>query len=356
MKLLKARLYQVRNYQDEFFSFDPNINLIIGKNAQGKTNLLEAVYLACTGKPFRTSRTKDMISFGKERMELRLIFESFGKEKDFRYQLDKKSHLFHINQVSFSSRAELFGNFPMVLFSPDHLKMVREGPSERRDFLDREISFLSKTYFYKLLRYQKLLSERNALLRSERVDETLLSVYDEGMSEANAFLFEKRKDFLQKLAEVAKETHRKISSGREELALSYESDGFSEFSLSERLKRKRSQELRMRTTTEGIHLDDFRVELNGIDVRRFGSQGQQRSAALSIFLSLIPFIESQTKESPIILLDDVFSELDELRQEQILEHVQNHQVLISTTDVGKIQLPANLIEIEAGKNVGGYFG
>ena len=357
MKLEKARLYHVRNYQDEVFFFHPGLNLILGNNAQGKTNLLESVYIACIGKAFRTSRLKDILKLGETQYELRLIFNDNQTDWDFRLRGNARERVMELNNQRIENRAQLFGRFPMVLFSPEHLRMVREGPAARRGFLDREMSLQSKVYFYELIRYNKTLAERNALLKMPDFDLALMDIYDEQLVTSGRTLHERRKVFLERLNEEAARIHHEFTGGAEQLRLHYESDLAKPFDPLQKLRETRGRDRKLGTTGFGIHLDDFAIDIGGIDVRRFGSQGQVRLSALSIFLGLSDLIEDILQTKPMILLDDVFSELDRERKANVLQRLAGFQTLITATDTDGLAeaaiQTANIIHIHDGHNRGG---
>lgn len=356
MTLLRARLYHVRNYLDEVFFFHPQMNLILGNNAQGKTNLLESIYCACIGKPFRTPRLKDLLMQDEEVFELRLIFKEHDKEFDFRLRGSAKDKVFLVNQVKLEKRSALFGRFPMVLFAPEHLRMIQDGPSARRAFLDRELSLLHKPYFHALVSYNKILASRNALLRDPDYDPAMLQVYNEQLVRYGTPLFDYRKQFIAELSARAAEVHHDLSGGQEELRLGYESDLLKGEDFLHKLTSTVKRDHKFGSTGFGIHLDDFSVKINQVDVRRFGSQGQVRLSALSIFLALIPFIEAHLDTKPIILLDDVFSELDQHRRRNILKRLKNYQTIITATDTDGLDLEgvqAHVITIRQGKDTGG---
>lgn len=357
MKLERARLYHVRNYQDEVFFFGPGLNLILGNNAQGKTNLLESVYIACIGKAFRTNRLRDILKIGESQYELRLIFNDSQRDWDFRMRGDGRERVMELNDRRLENRSQLFGYFPMVLFSPEHLGMVRDGPAARRAFLDREMSLQSKTYFHELIRYNKVLAARNMILRDAQPDPAMLDVYDQQLIQYGQALYTRRKSFIETLSQKAAEIHADFTDGAEQLTIEYESDLNRPESFLEQLEQSRERDLRQGNTGYGIHLDDMRISINEVDVRRFGSQGQVRLSALSIFLSLTSFIESELSTQPIILLDDVFSELDRERRKNVLERLSSYQTLITATDTDglddELTQSARIITIENGKNIGG---
>ncbi|HHT21249.1 MAG TPA: DNA replication/repair protein RecF [Tissierellia bacterium] len=357
MKLERARLYHVRNYQDEVFFFSPGLNLILGNNAQGKTNLLESVYIACIGKAFRTNRLRDILMISQTNYELRLIFNDGRRDWDFRLRGNGSERTMTIDQQKMEKRSQLFGLFPMILFSPEHLKMVRDGPSARRSFLDREMSLQSKAYFHELIRYNKVLSARNVLLKDQAPEPTMLDVYDEQLVRYGTTVYERRKEFIEQLSKKAMEIHHEFTNGAEHLRLEYESDLNKPDDYLEKLRQTRARDQKQGTTGYGIHLDDMSITINDTDVRRFGSQGQVRLSALSIFLALTGFIEAGLGIKPIILLDDVFSELDRDRKANVLERLADYQTLITATDTDGLAESlieqAHIITIENGRNIGG---
>lgn len=357
MKLERARLYHVRNYQDEVFFFSPGLNLILGNNAQGKTNLLESVYIACIGKAFRTNRLRDILMMGQTQYELRLIFNDSRRDWDFRLRGNQSERTMELDNQKLEKRSQLFGHFPMVLFSPEHLKMVRDGPSARRAFLDREMSLQSKAYFHELIRYNKVLAARNIILKDKELDHNMLDVYDEQLVHYGTLVYERRKEFIEQLAVIARAIHQEFTGGAEILNVTYDSDLNKQDDYLEKLKQTRSRDQKQGTTGFGTHLDDMTITINDKDVRRYGSQGQVRLSALSIFLALTGFIEQHLNTKPIILLDDVFSELDRERKQNVLERLADYQTLITATDTDGLDQSmidhAHILNISDGKNIGG---
>lgn len=335
MHLEVAVLINIRNFKEEQLDFKPGVNVVLGKNAQGKTNLLESIYFSCIGKLFRSSRLKDFIRFKEDSYQLKLQFvKDDGKKELFSFMGTAKENKMKINNIEVERRSDLFGRFPMILFSPDHLMMIKEGPSERRQFLDRELSLLSKRYFHHLVQYNKTLSQRAAHLKNGGED-SLLDVYDAQLVSYGLPLLEMRRAFLEELEVGAKKAHGHIAP-KEELRLSYESSIDEKENYLDQLKSQRERDKHYGNTSIGVHLDDIKVEINGLDVRRFGSQGQVRLSALSMFLGLIGISEKRLEEKPMILLDDVFSELDRERRENIISLLQGYQSIMTTTDLDNI--------------------
>lgn len=337
MKVNYAHLRNFRNYEEEEFFFDSDLEFILGDNAQGKTNLLEAIYLACMGKAFRTRTRRE--AFYDRKLPFRVELKFTHGEDDYRFVYSHKDTkpLIEVNNLEIERRSELFGRFPMVLFSPEHLSMVREGPAYRRRFFDREISLVSPSYFHDLIQYQKLLKSRNVLLK-ERFDPIEMDVYEEKLAHYGTRLYESRKKFIARLLENASQVHDFISGGKEKLELVYKSSYEGVEDIRARYKEDRRKDISLGYTSFGPQGDDMQIIINGRDARRFASQGQVRIASLSIFFGLLPFIETMLDKKPIILLDDVFSELDRFRRHQILDLLKDHQVLISGTDLDGLDL------------------
>lgn len=359
MILRKIHLKDYRNYIKESFSFDRQLQLILGDNAQGKTNLLEAVYLACMGRSFRSARLRETFGDFKNPFELEYLFEEEGRERRLVLLAgEKRGMSMELNHIKLERRSDLFGLFPMVLFSPDHLRTFTQGPSLRRAFLDREISLVSRAYFHQLVRYNKTLLSRNALLKSDVVDIRQLEVYEEALSVYGLEVTRRRAEFLEELAVHAERMHERLTKGSEKLTMSYlgcDAENSEEYL--EKLRESRERDRRVGFTGYGPHADDLRISLNGRDLRKYGSQGQIRLGALSVYFSLVPFIEEQLGMKPILLLDDVFSELDRQRRNQLLEIFIEHQKIITATDLDGLDRAltehATVIWIKDGRAAGG---
>ncbi len=360
MKIQRAKLINYRNYKSEDFEFRDGINFILGNNAQGKTNLLESIYLACTGRSFRTGRIKELFHLTTEPFFVELNFVE-NEDSKFVYKNKDKKPLIIVNNFEIRGRSELFGKFPMILFSPAHLLMVSEGPNKRRKFLDREISLIDKSYFINLLYYNKYLSSRNKLLREEKFDTKLIEIYEEKLSEYAFEIIKKRIEFTQKLSSYSEKIHSYFTGNNEKLKISYSDeqywknlenyDKILQYYV-QKHRENRIRDLRTKRTNFGPHLHDLNIEIDGKEIRKFASQGQLRLSAITIFFSLIPFIEEELGKKPIILLDDVFSELDKTRKAKLLEVLDGYQTIITATDLDgvpiKIENIQNIIEIENG--------
>ena len=328
MILKSIELKNFRNYEDLDLKFDSGTNILFGDNAQGKTNILEAAYVSGTTKSHKGSRDKDMIRFGEDESHIRTIVEKQGKE----YQLDihlkkNRSKGIAINKVPIKKASELFGILNMVFFSPEDLNIIKNGPSERRRFLDAEICQLDKIYLSDLTRYNKILMQRNRLLKDMQHQPQLmetLPVWDMQLVEYGKRLIRRRRQFVEELSEIVTGIHRNISGKREELVLD------AEF-LEDELNRVREKDRKYAQTSVGPHRDDISFFIRGVDIRKFGSQGQQRTSALSLKLSEIELVRQTIHDTPVLLLDDVLSELDSNRQNYLLNSIHDIQTMITCT-------------------------
>lgn len=323
-----------RNYDHLQLHFDEGTNILYGDNAQGKTNILEGVYLSGTTKSHKGSKDKEMIQFEKEESHIRSIVEKNEKE----YQIDM--HLRRngtkgvaVNKVPIKKASELFGILNIVFFSPEDLNIIKNGPSERRRFIDCELCQLDKLYLSDLSRYNKVLNQRNKLLKDINYKHDLietLPMWDVQLLEYGRNIIKKRKEFISEINEIVKDIHSKISGGKEELTLLYEPNIDDIFFEDELLKNK-NRDLKLCQTTVGPHRDDILFSIKGIDIRKYGSQGQQRTSALSLKLSEIDFVKKSINSTPVLLLDDVLSELDSNRQNYLLNSITDIQTMITCT-------------------------
>ena len=336
MQITRIELRNFRNHRHTTLTLDAGVNVLVGANAQGKTNLLEAIYLACVGRGWRTSRDNEMVQFGADSALVNVTAKKQFGTVDIAIQLGTgQKKAIAVNQVPISKVAELMGQINCIFFSPDELKMVKEAPADRRRFLNIDISQIDKAYFYALTRYNKILAERNAYLKST-TDPRELAIWDEQLVTTGNMIIAKRQAFLQKLTPYIIAKHRALTGGAEEITVQYETAQ----NFAKNLADARERDLRLRTTTVGPHRDDLQIKINGQDVRLFGSQGQQRTVALSIKLAELDLFTQLTGEAPILLLDDVFSELDSSRQSRLLTAITHVQTVITansfTHTAGKI--------------------
>lgn len=328
-----------RNIESQFLEFDDGINIFAGQNAQGKTNIIEALWLFATCKSFRPAKDKDFIMFGREKSVIKTEFSKNDRnfKQEIRFFEQKKKELFK-NKVKVKP-SELIGGFTAVLFFPEHLNLVKSGPEERRKFLDLAISQVKPRYYDTIGEYNKVLAQRNYLLKSQRDDimETL-DVWDIKLSKLGAIIAVTRESYLKKMEKSAGNVLSEISSGRENLKLRpitfCQSDirEEKEEELYKLLKDSLNDDLRYGYTSFGPHRDDFLVEINDLAARVYASQGQQRSCVMSMKLAEAEILKEVTEEYPIMLFDDVFSELDSYRKSYITEKIKGKQVFITTCE------------------------
>ncbi|CUH95763.1 DNA replication and repair protein RecF [Propionispora sp. 2/2-37] len=352
MRINRLVLHNFRNYAELSLDFPHNVNIFIGHNAQGKTNILEAIYIGAMGRSYRTHNDMELVRWRYPQGTVQLYFFRLdvANELLFRFsqQTAKQSQHKEIiyNGYSIKTR-ELMGAFNVVLFSPEDLLLVKGMPAARRQFIDMEISQASPAYYSQLMKYNRLVSQRNNLLkkiRENRLHMDLLEPWDEQLVQAAARIVMKRREAVKKLAMLANLMHRKITASRENLTLQYALSGtennepIADSELTEwyrqMLVKLRFTDVQRGSTGIGPHRDDLVLTVNnGINLRNFGSQGQQRTGVLALKLAELEFIKSETGEYPVLLLDDVMSELDMVRREQLLSFIKDKiQTFITATD------------------------
>jgi len=332
LKVKSLKIKNFRNYDLLSLDFDDSTNIFYGNNAQGKTNILEAVYMSATTKSHRGTKDRDIIKFGKEDSHIEVVVE----KRDISYQIDmhlKKNSPkgIAINKIPIRKASELFGIINIVFFSPEDLHIIKSGPDKRRRFLDLELSQLDKIYLNNLSNYNRIVNQRNHLLKDLKDMETL-DIWDIQLIKYGDEIRKRRKKFINEINEKVSYIHNKLTGGKEELKLIYETSG-GDVPLEQAIKRNREKDIRVKSTSVGPHRDDICFITNDIDIRRFGSQGQQRTAALSLKLSEIELVKHIINDEPILLLDDVLSELDKYRQNYLLESINDIQTLITCTGV-----------------------
>ena len=334
MIIKSLELADYRNYDTLSISFDRGVNILYGDNAQGKTNILEAVYLAATTKSHRGSKDREIIRFAKEEAHIRTYVEKDGAETrvDMHLRMTGSKGI-AIDGQKIKRAADLLGLCNVVFFSPEDLGIIKNGPAERRRFVDMELCQLDQMYLHDLNNYNKVINQRNRLLKDMYFNpglQDMLGVWDMQLVSYGSKVIERRRAFVKQLNEIIKEIHLELSGGKEELQVRYEPDEeIREFE--EKLLFSKDRDIKLKTTSVGPHRDDFAFLIDGVDARKFGSQGQQRTAALSLKLSEIKMVENMTKDSPVLLLDDVLSELDSGRQQLLCNSIGNIQTIITCT-------------------------
>jgi len=355
MYLNKLLLKNFRNYENLELNIPNGISILFGDNGQGKTNVVEAIYLLCTGRSHRTNREYDMLRFNSPWARIR----GESTRRDGRHSVDmlitrgqKKKIL--VNGLGISKISEMLGQISGVIFSPEDLDLVKAGPLERRRFMDIELSQVSKSYFHALNDYNKVLEQRNSLLK-EGGKAGQLDVWDELLAQRAVPIIKARRDFCERLKNKAEENHKYLSSGKEKLDCIYKNcvegkDNIHE-SMLEVLLKSRESDMKRFFTTNGPHKDDIAIKLGETDLRYFGSQGQQRTATLALKLSEVEMMYEDMGEYPILLLDDVLSELDCVRQKMLLEKIKSIQTVITVAQPVEYlnSLGADVFTVENGK-------
>lgn len=344
MKVKRLSLKNFRNIESIEISPSDSMNVICGENAQGKTNLLESIWLFTGAKSFRSSKDENFIKFGKEKANIELLFEAEGIEKDASIEIKEKRKAI-LNGKKLKSPSLLAGNFNAIVFSPNDLRLVTDGPSVRRKFLDTALCQIYPSYIEILGKYTRAVTQRNQLIKEYRYDSTvgiMLDVFEEEIANEGKKIVDYRKKYIEKLNEYLPSVYSGISCGKEELETLYISS-IKDENLKEMLFSARKEDMYSGVTSVGPHRDDIDFKINGINARNFGSQGQKRSVALSLKLAEAEVIREKIGECPIFLLDDIMSELDPKRQDFILNHIKGMQTFLTCCD------PDNVKNLKAGK-------
>ena len=349
MYIKSLELRDFRNYKELHLPISDGINIFYGDNAQGKTNILEAVYIGGTTKSHKGSKDKDIIRLGCEESHIRIGFFKADTDYTIDMHLRKgKSKGIAIDRIPIRRSGELIGLMPVIFFSPEDLSIIKNGPGERRRFLDMELCQIDKIYLYHLSMYNKILGQRNHLLkqmgkkREELID--TVEVWDEQLIAHGKSLIEERRRFVDEMNEIFGKTHNRLTGGKEDVMLRY-APAVLEGDFQSRLRDNLERDVILKSTSIGPHRDDLIFFEGEKDLRKYGSQGQQRTVALSLKLSEIELMKKKTGDHPILLLDDVFSELDRSRQQYLLESLRDVQTLITCTGLEEFVLK----QIEARK-------
>ena len=334
MIIKSLELQDYRNYDTLNLAFDRGTNILYGDNAQGKTNILEAIYVSATTKRHKGSKDRDIVNFHKEEAHIRTFLEKEGVETRVDMHLRKsKSKGIAIDGQKIKKAADLLGICNVVFFSPEDLGIIKDGPAERRRFVDMELCQLDSFYLYNLNHYNKIVNQRNKLLKDLYFNPDLrdtLNIWDSQLVSFGSKVIERRRLFAEQLNEIIYDIHKRLSGDREEISVRYEPDvEIEEFE--KKLQCSQEKDIKLKQTTVGPHRDDFSFLIGDVDIRKFGSQGQQRTAALSLKLSEIELVKKLTKDTPILLLDDVLSELDSNRQNYLLSSIKDIQTIITCT-------------------------
>ena len=360
MNIKEITLKNFRNYENETIKFQEGLNVIIGNNAMGKTNLLESIYCCAIGKSPKTTKYKELIKMGKTNAYIKIVLEKKYRDHIIEFYVDNKENKrIKIDGVPLSKLKDLIGYMNIIFFSPEEIKMIKEGPDERRKFINISLSQQSKTYLTSLYKYNEILANRNKLLKENFKDENIkemLVIWDSQLAKEGAYVIKKRYEFVNKLSIAAKEAHKNLTDSKEDLELEYESIVKDEpieimqEKIEKLLKDSVDKDINLQYTSVGPHRDDIAIVANKIDIRKFGSQGQQRTCALSLKLAEISLFEDEIKEKPILLLDDVLSEIDATRRTKLMELSSELQTMITCTDFD-MDLAHNEIRIQNGQQI-----
>ncbi|MFC4651879.1 DNA replication/repair protein RecF [Lactococcus nasutitermitis] len=352
MKLNNIQLKNFRNYENLNLTFHPNLNIFLGQNAQGKTNILEAIYFLALTRSHRTSHDKELIAWNAHEMKVSATVEKSHTSVPLEVELTAKGRTAKANHLKENRLADYIGQLNLIMFAPENLELIKGAPSVRRRFLDMEIGQIRPVYLYDSVRYNRTLKERNSYLKFEKskIDKNFLSVLDTQLVEHGTKIMQERSRFIEKLENYAQKVHTQLTHSLEKLTIHYKQNVQKDFLLE--LENSHEKDIFRHQTSIGPHRDDLEFFVNDINVADFGSQGQQRTVALSIKLAEIDLIFDETGEYPILLLDDVMSELDNSRQLDLIETALGKtQTFITTTTLDHLKnLPENLsiFEVEAG--------
>lgn len=334
MTIDSLELLNFRNYEREYFQFDSETNVLFGDNAQGKTNVLEGIYLCSTTRSHRGSKDRELIRLNQMDAHLRMTVNKSDVPHKIDVHLKKnKAKGMAIDGIPVKKSSELLGFANIVFFSPEDLGIIQNGPEARRKFIDMELCQLDKLYLFNLTKYKHVLRQRNHLLKQISINPELLEtldIWNQKLVEYGTYVIRARNEFSEKLNVHMKEIHRSLTGGVEPIELVYEPN-VREETFGQKLVMEEQKDLFLKTTNAGPHRDDLSFFSDGKDLRKFGSRGQQRTGALSLKLTEIRIVEEKTGEKPILLLDDVLSELDRKRQNYLLEHIKGIQTIITCT-------------------------
>lgn len=348
MYVNQIQLENFRNYSQLKVKLNKSVNILIGDNAQGKTNILESIYYCSIGKSHRTNKDAELIKLNEKSAYISIYVckERLDKKIDIKIFKEGKKGI-NVNSIKLTKISDLMGIFNVVMFAPEDLTIVKGSPSLRRKFLNIELCKLDKKYYYYLSKYKKVLSERNSLLKSDKVINEILDVYDKQLCKYGIYIIKSRIRYMEMLNEEGRSIHKKITSNNEDIRFNYIStigklnnisnlDNIKE-SFYDLLIKNRNKDIKRKNTSIGPHRDDMNIQINGMDARHYASQGQQRTSVLTMKFASLEIIKKLTGEYPVLLLDDVLSELDEARQKYVLNSIYNVQTIITCTGISNIK-------------------
>ena len=356
MKITELSLENYRNIENISLSPCEGVNIIYGENAQGKTNILEAIFLFTGLKSFRSSKDSELVMFGKDFSRIKTQFETSHRKNTSEIKITDRRRA-SLNGVSLKSPTELMSRFPASLFSPGFMSLIQNGPSERRKFIDSAICQIKPRYAVLLSEYTKLVKQRNAVLKDNEDIKSVrlfLDCINDAFTNLGEEIYRERKEYLDLLLPYVSEIYSGLSSGKEEISFSYLRKGYhGEDSLREIVKNHEKADIGAKITLTGPHRDDIEININGVSARSFGSQGQTRTASISMKLAERQIFREDTGAEPVLLLDDVLSELDAKRQDFVLNHITSGQVFITCCETDKLTQLGKVIKVEKGQIVGG---
>ena len=355
MWITSLEMQNFRNYESQKIDFSENVNVFYGDNAQGKTNIIEAIFMCSIGKSFRTSKEKETIKHNEEFTNIFLNYQNKDRDGNIKVQISNKKTIF-VNGVKVKKLSELLGKINVVLFTPDDINILKNGPDQRRKFLNMMIGQIRPNYVNILNTYTKVMEQRNNYLKQIRdlddktkINYKLLDIWDEKLASLSYKICLYRTEFINKISEKIKDIHKNITENKEEIKIEYITESSDEKKLLELIKQRRKLDIIKGYTTKGAHRDDFNIYIDGDLVNVYGSQGQHRTAVLSLKMSELEIIKEETGKSPILLLDDFMSELDSKRRKNLLSNIGDTQVIITCTDEMENNFLGNIYKVKEGK-------
>ena len=355
MWVRELSLKDFRNLEDIHVNLENGMNVLYGDNGNGKTNLLEAIYFCATGKSQRAGRDSELIRFGKKESHIRVLVDNDVKRSiDVHLFYEGKKKGIAVDKLPIKNLSQLFGILLVIIFTPEDLEIIKAGPAERRSFLDLELCQLSKGYYHALKQYHKALKQRNNLLKKIPKDKSLqdtLSVWDEPLYKYGVQIMSHRSVFVNEIEGCAKKIHSDITGGKEALCLAYKTQVTDSEQYKIKLQNSAERDIILGNTAFGIHKDDILFTIDGNDARIYGSQGQKRTAALSVKLAGLELVRQRTGHSPVLLLDDIFSELDDKRQQFLVNYINGTQTILTCTGMEGVlkKVGGKIMKMENGK-------
>lgn len=333
MWIKKIKINNFRNYNKEEINLNEKINIFYGENAQGKTNIIEAIFLGSMGKSFRAKKDNEMIKLNEKQANIEIEYQKKDRDGKIKIELNNKKNIY-LNGIKLKKLSELLGNINTIIFSPDDIEILKDGPQKRRKFLNMLISQLRPRYLFNLNAYNKTLEQRNNYLRQikyENKPKNMIEIWNEKLANHAQIVYEYRREFVDKILNKIVDIHKNITDNIEEINIKYISDFKDKEFYIKRLNERIENDIYKGYTSSGIHRDDFEIYLNGKNINLYGSQGQFRTAILSLKLAELYVIYDEIGEYPVFLLDDFMSELDEKRRRKFVENITDAQVILTGT-------------------------